>query len=279
MLKEIQPTLEALEKFGRKGIPLTRVYPKLYKRELYIGAYNKLYSNKGAMTEGIDPTDTIDGMNLGSIDRIIVKMRREQYRFKGTRKAEIPKAKGGFRIISVPTFSDKMVQECIRVLLESYYEPQFSVHSHGFRPNRGCHTALEEVKREFSGVKWFIEGDIKGCFDYIDHDILMDIIARNIKDGRLLGLIRKMLVKGAAKEWYDGRSYSGTPQGGVLTPPTMLQTAPFGAQIKRVRRHPEYDIDLFFADLDTFDQRPDEFTLGKPISFGQAIFDLHGELF
>jgi group II intron reverse transcriptase/maturase len=218
MLDKIQPTLEALEKFGRKGTPLTRIYPKLYKRELYIGAYNKIYSNDGAMTEGVDPTDTIDGMNLRLIDGITAKMRREQYRFKGTRKAKIPKAKGGFRTISLPTFSDKMVQECIRVLLESYYEPQFSAHSHGFRPNRGCHTALEEVKREFSGVKWFIEGDIKGCFDNINHDLLMEILARNIKDGRLLGLIRKMLVKGAAKEWYDGRSYSGTPQGGVLSP-------------------------------------------------------------
>ena len=129
MLNKLQPTFEALEKFGRKGIPLTRIYPKLYKRELYIGAYNKLYSNEGAMTVGVDPTDTIDGMNLKLIDRLIAKMRREQYRFKGTRKAEIPKAKGGFRIIHMPTFSDKLVQECIRVLLESYYEPQFSIHS------------------------------------------------------------------------------------------------------------------------------------------------------
>ena len=218
MLDKLQLTFEALEKFGRKGVPLERIYPKLYKRDLYIGAYNKIYRNDGAMTIGIDPDDTIDGMNLGLIDGIIAKMRSEQYRFKGTRKVRIRKAKGGYRTISIPTFTDKLVQECIRVLLESYYEPKFSTHSHGFRPHRGCHTALEEVKWDFRGTKWFIEGDIKGCFDNIDHDILMEILGRDIKDGRFLGLIRKMLVKGAAEEWYDGRNHSGTPQGGVLSP-------------------------------------------------------------
>lgn len=218
MLETLQPIFEALEKLGRKGIPLERIYPKLYKRELYIGAYNKIYRNDGATTIGIDPDDTIDGMNLNLIAEIIAKMRNEQYRFKGLRKARIPKAKGGYRTISIPTFTDKLVQECIRVLLESYYEPKFSTHSHGFRQNRGCHTALEEVKWDFRGTKWFIEGDIKGCFDNINHNLLMEILGRDIKDGRFLGLIRKMLVKGAAEEWYDGRTLSGTPQGGVLSP-------------------------------------------------------------
>jgi retron-type reverse transcriptase len=133
----------------------------------------------------VNADDTIDGMNLQLIDGIIAQMRREQYRFKGTRKARIPKAKGGYRTISVPTFTDKLVQECIRVLLESYYEPRFSNHSHGFRPHRGCHTALAEVKQEFQGVKWFVEGDIKGCFDNIEHDTLLDILRENIQDGRV----------------------------------------------------------------------------------------------
>jgi group II intron reverse transcriptase/maturase len=118
----------------------------------------------------------------------------------------------------MPTWTDKVVQEVIRLILEAYYEPNFSNHSHGFRPVRGCHTALSDIKRTWTGTKWFIEGDIKGCFDNINHQKLMDILRENIQDNRFLRLIDSLLKAGYVEEWYYNRTLSGTPQGGVISP-------------------------------------------------------------
>jgi retron-type reverse transcriptase len=106
----------------------------------------------------------------------------------------------------------------LRMLLEAYYEPRFRESSHGFRTNRGCHTALARIRQKFVGKVWLIEGDIKGCFDSIDHEVLMDILSRDIQDGRLLGLIRRALEAGYVEDWQYHRTHSGTPQGGVLSP-------------------------------------------------------------
>jgi retron-type reverse transcriptase len=107
--------------------------------------------------------------------------------------------------------------------LEPYYEQRFSTRSHGFRPKRGCHTALEQIVRTWKGTTWFIEGDIKGCFDNIDHQVLLEIILRDIHDGRVVGLIDGLLRAGYIEDWRYHDTSSGTPQGGVATPPTMLQ--------------------------------------------------------
>lgn len=218
-MQKANQILQAIRKLGEKETALTRVYRSLYSEDLYLAAYAKIYSNRGAMTQGVDKTDTVDGMSLNRIRNIIEKLRQEQYRFKPVRRKEIPKKSGrGKRKLGVPTFNDKLVQEVIRMMLEAYYEPRFRDSSHGYRPERGCHTALTRIKECFRGSAWLIEGDIKGCFDNINHDILMSILKRNIQDGRLLNLIEMSLKAGVLDGWQYHRTYSGTPQGGILSP-------------------------------------------------------------
>jgi group II intron reverse transcriptase/maturase len=110
------------------------------------------------------------------------------------------------------------VQEVLRMLLEAYYEQRFSDHSHGFRPERGCHTALREVQRTWKGTTWFIEGDIRGCFDNIDHTKLLEVIQRDIHDGRIISLIGNLLKAGYMEDWRYYDTTSGTPQGGIISP-------------------------------------------------------------
>jgi len=161
---------------------------------------------------------TVDGMTLQKIDGIIGLLRAERYRWTPVRRTEIPKANGGKRPLGIPTWSDKLLQEVLRSLLEPYYERRFSGHSHGFRPNRSCHSALKEVRDYWRGTVWFIEGDIKGCFDNIDHEILLKIIRRDVHDGRLVTLIGGALKAGYLKDWRYYETTSGTPQGGIISP-------------------------------------------------------------
>jgi retron-type reverse transcriptase len=163
------------------------------------------------MTPGTTP-ETVDAMSLEKIDRIIDVLRREAYRWTPVRRTYIPKKSGKLRPLGIPTWSDKMVQEVVRSLLEAYYEPQYSPHSHGFRPNLGCHTALGEITRHWRGVKWFIEGDISQCFERIDHEVLLSILAERIHDNRFLRLMSNMLKAGYLEEWTYNATLSGTPQ-------------------------------------------------------------------
>ena len=120
---------------------MDELYRQLFNPQLYLVAYGRIYSNKGAMTPGPD-AETADGMTLDKIGRIIDALRHERYRFKPVRRIYIPKKDGKTRPLGLPSWSDKLVGEVVRLLLEAYYEPQFSDRSHGFRPGRGCHTAL-----------------------------------------------------------------------------------------------------------------------------------------
>lgn len=122
------------------------------------------------------------------------------------------------RPLGIPTFTDKLVQEAFRRILQAVYEPVFLNCSHGFRPNRSCHTALAQAKQDFSGARWFVEGDIKGCFDHIDHTVLVGLVNRKIKDARLIKLLRKFLKAGYMEDWRYHTTYSGTPQGGIISP-------------------------------------------------------------
>lgn len=216
-MQNAEQILQAMHKLGDKRIPLTRVYRCLFSEELYLLAYNKLYRNRGALTPGTE-NDTVDGMSLERIHSLIEAIRQEQFKFRPSRRAYRSKKNGGQRPLGIPNFTEKLVQEVIRMLLEAYYEPRFRDSSHGFRPERGCHTALKEIRQQFHGTTWFIEGDIRGCFDNIDHDILMGILARDIHDGRMLNLIRQSLQAGVLEQWHYHHTYSGTPQGGVLSP-------------------------------------------------------------
>jgi group II intron reverse transcriptase/maturase len=202
---------------GEKGQTVKRLYRMLFNRELYLQAYAKLYSNEGAMTPGVTP-ETADEMSLKKIDNIIESVKFERYRWTPVRRTYIKKANGKLRPLGLPTWSDKLLQEVIRSILEAYYEPQFSPHSHGFRPNKGCHTALMEVHKTWTGTKWIIEGDISSYFDSIDHKILLEILKEKIDDNRFIRLIQGLLESGYMEDWIHNKTYSGTPQGGVLSP-------------------------------------------------------------
>src|ERR1051326_631564 len=169
------------------------------------------------MTKGASP-ETADGMSLAKIDAIIEALRFERYRWTPVRRTYIPKKHGKVRPLGIPTWSDKLLQEVIRLILEAYYEPQFSDCSHGFRPKRGCHTALREVHRTWNGTTWFIEGDISQYFDSLDHEVLLQILAENIHDGRFLRLIGELLRAGYLEDWKFNKTLSGSPQGGVVSP-------------------------------------------------------------
>jgi group II intron reverse transcriptase/maturase len=210
--------LGVLRERGRRGLPLERLYRLLFNRELFLVAYGRIYRNKGAMTPGSTP-ETVDGMTLAKIEALIAKLRAERYRWTPVRRVCIEK-KGSTkkRPLGLPTWSDKLLQEVLRLILEAYYEPQFSDHSHGFRPRRGCHTALMEVYHTWTGTAWFIEGDIKGCYDTIDHPTLLGILAEKIHDGRFLRLIANLLRAGYLEDWRYHRTLSGVPQGAVVSP-------------------------------------------------------------
>lgn len=216
-MRNAQKYMEFVHNKGKYGLPLKRVYHNILNEELFLIAYGKLYANQGATTQGIDSNDTVESMSLERIDDIINKLKNRTYQWQPVRRTEIPKRDGKTRPLGLPGWNDKTVQEVVRAILEAYYEPKFSKHSHGFRPNRGCHTALREMGT-WKGTKWFIEGDIKGCFDNIGHDILLNIIKRDIQDKSLLKLLKGMLQAGYVQDWRYHTSYSGTPQGGVISP-------------------------------------------------------------
>ena len=195
----------------------TRLYRYLLRPDIYYVAYQHLYSNKGAGTKGITD-DTADGFSEIYIENIIEALKNEMYQPKPVRRTYIKKSNGKMRPLGLPVFTDKLIQEAIRMILEAIYEPIFSDYSHGFRPARSCHTALAQIKKEFTGARWFIEGDIKGCFDNINHAVLVEIIDQKIKDARFLKLIRSFLKAGYMEDWKYHETYSGCPQGGIISP-------------------------------------------------------------
>lgn len=193
-----------------------RLYRNLYNTEFYLLAYQQIKSAEGNMTVGID-SETIDGMGMERIHTLIEKIKDFSYQPNPARRSYIPKANGKRRPLGIPSFDDKLIQEVVRLLLESIYEPTFHNCSHGFRPNKSCHTALKYVQKYFTGTKWFIEGDIKGCFEQIDHHILISILRRRIKDEYFIGLIWKFLKAGYMEDWKYHNTYSGTPQGSIIS--------------------------------------------------------------
>jgi retron-type reverse transcriptase len=175
-MQEAVVVLDVLRERGRKGLPFTQLYRQMFNKELYLLAYGNIYSNQGAMTPGAG-AETADGMSEDKIDQIIEAMRHERYRFSPARRVYIPKKNGKLRPLGMPSWSDKLVGEAVRLLLEAIYEPRFSNRSHGFRKGRGCHTALREIHHTWSGTTWFVEGDISDCFGSLDHEILLGILA------------------------------------------------------------------------------------------------------
>jgi group II intron reverse transcriptase/maturase len=210
--------LNAIQNRGKYNLPLQNgTYRMLYNQNLYLRAYGRLYSNQGAMTPGVKG-ETADGTSLKTFDTIIDALRNEKYVWTPARRVYIPKPNGKKRPLGMPDWSDKILQEVLRSLLEAYYEPNFSDQSHGFRPNRSPRTALIRVQKLWTGSRWWIEGDIESYFDTIDHDVLMNILRRDIHDQRLLRLIKSFLEAGYMEDWKWINNTTGVPQGGVLSP-------------------------------------------------------------
>jgi group II intron reverse transcriptase/maturase len=216
-MRNAETVLGVLRERGRQGLPLERLYRQMFNPQLYLMAYGRIYSNQGAMTPGAT-TETVDGMSLGKIGRIIDALRHERYRFNPVKRIYIPKKNGKRRPLGLPSWSDKLIGEVVRLLLEAYYEPQFSGRSHGFRPRRGCHSALSELANTWTGTTWFVEGDISDCFGSLDHTIMLKTLAEKIHDNRFLRLLRYMLQAGYLEDWKWNATLSGAPQGGVASP-------------------------------------------------------------
>lgn len=216
-MRSADTVLAIIHERGQRGLPLERVHRLLYNRDLFLRAYAKLYPNKGALTRGTT-TETVDGMSLAKIERVIDDLRQRRFRWTPVRRVYIPKRNGKRRPLGVTSWRDKLVQEVMRSILEAYYEPQLSDHSHGFRPGRGCHTALTTIQQTWTGTRWFIEGDLAQFFDTISHDKLIEILSEQIHDTRFLRLIRELLEAGYLETWQFHRTLSGTPQGAILSP-------------------------------------------------------------
>ena len=184
---------------------------------LWKQAYANIYSNKGAITKGVD-RNTLDGFSEERVNHLIGLLARREYCPKPVRRTYIPKKNGKLRPLGIPTGDDKLVQEVVRILLEQIYEPIFSENSHGFRPGKSCHSALRQVKNVWNGTKWIIEFDIKGFFDNINHNKMIEFLEKKIDDKRIIHIIRQMLKAGYAQDWKYNATWSGTPQGGVISP-------------------------------------------------------------
>lgn len=220
----MKPTTEILARISQNSLAnkeevFTKLYRYLLRPDIYFVAYKNLYANSGAATKGVNE-DTADGVSEAKIDSIIKALADETYQPMPVRRTYIQKKNNRkkLRPLGIPTFTDKLVQEVLRMILEAVYEPIFLDVSHGFRPKRSCHTALKQLRREFNGTRWFVEGDIKGCFDNINHAVLVGLLSNKIKDARITKLIYKFLKAGYLENWQYHKTYSGTPQGGIISP-------------------------------------------------------------
>lgn len=220
----MKPTTEILARISQNSLAnkeevFTKLYRYLLRPNIYFVTYKNLYANNGAATKGVNE-DTADGFSEAKIDSIIKALADETYQPMPVRRTYIQKKNNRkkLRPLGIPTFTDKLVQEVLRMILEAVYEPIFLDVSHGFRPKRSCHTALKQLRREFNGTRWFVEGDIKGCFDNINHTVLVGLLSNKIKDARITKLIYKFLKAGYLENWQYHKTYSGTPQGGIISP-------------------------------------------------------------
>ena len=211
-----ETVLNGIQDRGRRALPIERIYRHLYNPDLFLRAYGRIYRKTGATTQGITE-ETTDGMSMEKINTLLEKFRCERYQWTPVRRIYIPKKNGGRRPLGIPVWSDKLVQEVMRSILEAYYEPQFSDLSHGFRANRGCHSALREIAK-WKDIDWFIEGDIKECFDSIDHDLLLSILKEKVHDDRFIVLLGQLLKVGYVEYGSYKSTLIGTPQGGPVSP-------------------------------------------------------------
>ena len=209
--------LRIMHKLGTENKPVSKVFRRMLDIDLFVAAYTELARNKGRLTPGING-ETIDGASVEKLQRLIDDLKEKRFRWTPVRRVYIPKGSGKLRGLGLPSWDDKVVQMVLKMVLEAYYEPQFLNCSHGFRPKRGCHSALVDIRQCWHGTKWFIEGDIHQCFDRISHGVILTLISKRVQDNQLLRLIKDMLKAGYMEDWVFHQTHSGTPQGGVASP-------------------------------------------------------------
>lgn len=247
----VEKRLASLPEVSRQGKRINGLFRLLACPYIWEQAYEMIAPNKGALTPGVDPTNTLDGFSLERLDRIVARVMDGTYRFAPVRRHYIPKSNGKLRPLGIPNADDKLVQGAVKLVLEQIYEPIFANTSHGFRPGRSCHTALEQIRRPWRGTVWLVDVDVEGFFDHIDHDILLALLRKRIDDDRFVGLVGRMLKAGYMEDWRWHATYSGTPQGGVISPLLAniylheldVFMADFKARFDRGkdrREHPEY---------------------------------------
>jgi RNA-directed DNA polymerase len=209
--------LEALETISKQGKRINGLFRLLDNPILWYEAYANIYSNKGAMTPGVDGV-TLDGFSEERVTSIITRLKSGTYRFQPVRRTYVPKKNGKKRPLGISSGDDKLVQEVVRIILGQIYEPVFYDNSHGFRPRRSPHTALEQIGHGWTAVKWFIDMDIRDYFNTIPHELLMKLLSKKIEDKRFLHLIQAMLDAGYLEDWTYHATYSGVPQGSIVSP-------------------------------------------------------------
>lgn len=209
--------LDVIRKSSQHGKKITDCYRLMYKKELWFKAYTKLYPNAGNLTKRT-PEETIDRFSLQRMVEIIEQLKNGTFRFTSVKRVYTSKIKGNKNLSEILDLKEKLVQEVMRMILENVYEPIFSDNSHGFRGGRNSHTALSQIKNTWNGATWCIKGDIKDSFEYIDHTVLLNLISKRINDHRFLSLIHNALISGVMENWTYHRTYSGTPQGGIISP-------------------------------------------------------------
>jgi group II intron reverse transcriptase/maturase len=216
-MQDAETTLAIIQERGRKGLHLEDVYRRLYNPDLYLRACRRIHRYPGALRDG-RTEETVDGRAPEQIGAIIEAIRYERHRWTPVRRAYSPDTGTTTPPSDIPTWTDKLLQEVVRSILEAYYEPQFSEHSHGFRPGRGCHTALRTIQRVWKGTKWFIKGEIPECFDQIDRTVLLSILREKIHDNRFLRLLENLLKAGYREAWNHDPTRRGIPRCGMVAP-------------------------------------------------------------
>ena len=209
--------LDALGDISQQGKRINGLFRLMENPILWYKAYANIYANDGATTKGVDDV-TLDGFSEKRVMAIIARLKDGSYCFQPVRRTYVPKKNGKKRPLGISSGDDKLVQEVVRNILERIYEPIFKTSSHGFRPGRSPHTALEQIGKQWTAVKWIVDMDLKSYFDTINHELLIGLLAKKIEDKCFLRLIQAMLDAGYLEDWTYHTTYSGVPQGSIVSP-------------------------------------------------------------